>query len=1730
MTTDALRPFKAHDQYFEQQIPTWLSHSSTHAIKELHQRQLPPAQVAADTEPQLRDAFNDSLRRSQASNAAAARVLRTVKGISEFAEPLLRAELKKRFSLDISVTANELVHMRNDASWREDRLASVLISRQPLLQAALQNFSAGDVEVFRTDAYSAVTAFGALQPFPEAVDPARRAHQSIRYSSKLSISPHQFAQMCRELDIGQQYQDHLQAIFDAPNTRDAVRQTLVAAARDLCETSIHAARVAGHISEPAYRMLKKLLAQSATSPASRTLRVDKVYEYGKSAFDGSRCYLLNLFGTTLGAGFLLIGPDPASAQSSVPLVVLMPGAAKPVQEYDSYADFYLSLKARLLNQDFRRFFSRFLGWRGQSKVFGQLTSPSSWQAQKPRTQEVRGEVFDYLHTAMLVRARDDARALAVPTREVDREAWLQELDHCLGLGFSMLNVAAFFVPGLGEVMMVALGAQLLGDLFHGLQAWEANDKEQAITYLQSFGINLAITAGLGVAAGVVGTALSQPLAIDLLEAVELPGGEVRLWRPDLGPYQRSAEVLQGSVADPQGIYRVDGRRYIRIEGKPFEITLDSSLGKWRIKHPDDPQAYRPVLEHNGQGAWHHSLERVDSWPRKTLVRRLGPGFEGWSDALLERMADISGVSDAQLRRVYSDDLPTPAALLDTRHRFEIDRLISAQINNVRTGQGLQKEFDYPVSLLPELPQWPSGKSIELFDSAELWGQPQVHGSPAPGVAAIKVSRSDLAAGRLARRVIEGLSPAERRHWFGNDYLARDLEAVLRQSLAERMLASRVRIFDSLYLDQTEIVDTLQRALQRDFQGLSRPVAKALAEAASEVESSRWQASQRVPLTLAKRAREASRQIRLSRACEGLEISYLAKDDTYRLALHLLPELPGWSDTVHLSVRSDSVSGTELDSIGSAAAVSRKTLVRTAQGWRAHDERGETLDGLNSSDHGFFTSVLLALPDSERVALGLNIDDSDALRHKLLELAARQPAKARLALGMAVDHGGFRAPLPIGAGRRGYPLGGVIGRLLPRTLEQRLRALFPDFTDGQLRDFFRNASVQDESLENVIGDLEQELRAERESLSAWVEQGASATARTRRRLVAMQLLDVWQLRHRAPLEVSEYQLDGTPGYLLRLNSPVVDALPPLTCEIDQVLELELSTMSAITELPADFLRAFPNLRRLSVRNTPITDLPENVAQLSELRVLDFTYTQIGLANLERLSGLRRLWSLDLRGVSRSALMLTAAQLAPLCQLPALRFLSLMENQISFGPGVFAELARLPNVRRLYLTRNNITLTEADVGELAGITTLRELSMGRNPLMRAPDIRQMPALRLLALPEAQITTWPLGLETTSTIEVRLEGNAITEVPEGAGRMRGLSFGYEGMSEALITRFIRERMQLQPDPGADVLIEEEWDEDADDDLSAYHQLTEEQAHTARELFSLPDSHSFRRLLARLLRNRQVAEAQAVKLIEAAAADPEGLGRQLFAQAVDADTCEDRDVVVFSDLQGLEEADQALSQVALAQGDQASRQLLALGISRWRLQRLRTYVAEQIRGWRSSMPDIDDIEVELYYRIHLAARLGLRNQPSTMRFPGLVTWVTSDMLEAAARVISQDQAGLLPQWMVEEVYWQNYLRRVHSERFEALQVELAEVFDPAIDFMEALQRLRGEQADLATPLPVVQGQTAEQLALAFGVAQNELAQLAYVEAEWSQAYANLQDAREARENELPGLLTREEIERNAR
>lgn len=52
-----------------------------------------------------------------------------------------------------------------------------------------------------------------------------------------------------------------------------------------------------------------------------------------------------------------------------------------------------------------------------------------------------------------------------PTGVVDREAWIERLQHYAEWGMNLLNVAAFFVPGLGEMMMGVTAVQLGYEVF-----------------------------------------------------------------------------------------------------------------------------------------------------------------------------------------------------------------------------------------------------------------------------------------------------------------------------------------------------------------------------------------------------------------------------------------------------------------------------------------------------------------------------------------------------------------------------------------------------------------------------------------------------------------------------------------------------------------------------------------------------------------------------------------------------------------------------------------------------------------------------------------------------------------------------------------------------------------------------------------------------------------------------------------------------------------------------------------------------------------------------------------------------------------------------------------------------------------------------------------------------------------------------------------------------------------
>lgn len=267
-----------HASFIKSRIPLWVNHAHPVAIKTLHRSQAPrdePAGFSAAS-PELRQALRDSWLRSEASRRASAQALAGLKNITEFVEPLLVQALRTTYGLTLDVNAHEFVHLREDASWRIDKLSEVLISRQSLLQAALQNFEAEEARALRTNTYSALTPTGALAPFPRTVDLERRASDSIRYASRLSITPEQFALFCRNLNLGQQYQDHLAWIFDSPARSPILRQALMRATRDAMEVQVHTARMKAHISEATYIKLMALFGGSPSASETGAVRCSQL--------------------------------------------------------------------------------------------------------------------------------------------------------------------------------------------------------------------------------------------------------------------------------------------------------------------------------------------------------------------------------------------------------------------------------------------------------------------------------------------------------------------------------------------------------------------------------------------------------------------------------------------------------------------------------------------------------------------------------------------------------------------------------------------------------------------------------------------------------------------------------------------------------------------------------------------------------------------------------------------------------------------------------------------------------------------------------------------------------------------------------------------------------------------------------------------------------------------------------------------------------------------------------------------------------------------------------------------------------------------------------------------------------------------------------------------------------------------------------------------------------------
>lgn len=1222
-----------HTAFIQARLPEWVYHLAAPHLAMIDRAHDPVqrfktthAAVLDAATAELRQALHDSQARRRASGQALAKTLKHFRGITEFAKPLLTEALHKQFGTVPDVNQTMLFHLR----------APNQASEQSLFEAALRNFQADEpFDEVALQETSALAPVGSLERhlYDESSHyPFAKVRYHIR--DKLPIQPEAFARMCRELDLGKQYQDHLSAVFETPSTCVQVREQMIATSKDNLRAQTYIARLKGDIDASAHATLLAVLDGNpepmiqARPVACCRLRVlssllNDVLVVG--ALRHTPPVMEGALPTILVPAALARRLDPQAA-----IIVYIPGdSLSPVKQYPSLNAFATALAIKLRAPDYQRFFAGLMPQDEAARFFrrlkGQLTTyrwnpnptppgprynPAAFSSGiyeqvwnedadlRVGVTFIEGEVFGTLYSAHLERLKHNARLLAVPTAQVDHEAWIGRLKHYAEWGLSLLNMAAFFVPGLGSVMLLVSAVQLGYEVYQGVEAWKEGDAEQAWTHLSSVLQNVAFMAAVG-AVGRKAPSIVESRFVNGMARIKSPFGKVRLWHPDLGPYESSVE-LGGVNPDALGQYAVDGKSYIRLEGKAYEKTFDARLKQWRIKHPLDPDAYQPVLHHNHHGAWRYSLERPLEWAAPRLLRRMGAHMQAFSDAQLAQIAEVSGVSDPTLREMHVDHLPPPPLLAETIEQFSVDRQVNELLTALRTGVCQSSLCEFAVPLTLELPNWPQDVVLEVFEGPGLTGKTCRYGwakALGTGRSTIKISRDEVVAGKLAERVLQALDHDQIRLLLGEASTREGADAVqiFRERLADIAQRRKQSLFESLYNNHLALEPDILR-MQRSFTSLSARAARHVLSTASPQELAQLRSpTGRVPLRVAKAISEQLRRSALTRAIVGLYLDNMASAASDKLAVHALERLADWPADRRLEVRALGINGPLLDSIGSESAPVRTYLVKEDEVYRAFDAHGAPLNERPAYGRNLFESLLQVLPYGMRQTL------QGEPVHDLQARLARYASEHRDEMSLILKRRRFDArnglALSPPSGLRGYPASGETAGFADAPLIARVRDVYPNLTDEQAYQFIRGrqlAGETDQQIFHLLNNRHREFEGLRTVLNEWVavEQGAARRGWPLRQGIADRIVHCWrQGLYRSADAFAQLDVTGA------------DRLPTWAADFSHVRYLQLASDRLIADADA-LLRQFSAVKQLevSVHGADMAALAEALPRLNAITVL------------------------------------------------------------------------------------------------------------------------------------------------------------------------------------------------------------------------------------------------------------------------------------------------------------------------------------------------------------------------------------------------------------------------------------------------------------------------------------------------------------------------------------------------
>lgn len=1332
--TTASRPVvtrSLHGEFLEQAIPDWLVDATPQGRLALKNADASPPHWYKSASREQRKALSDSVTASLAAQTRLDKAMSTFQDVDTFAAPLLVKALKDRFNLELDVNKTWLLLNKPvEVGVFSIDIGFFEVLKLPLLQAALHNFEAWEC---KNAAFHESSGFLVETSMPGTLEPL-----------STSLTVEQFTGLCRSLDIGSKYQDYLKGfLYPADAVADQVlREKFITAHKAALRAAAELALLKKDIEPKDYTSILSIIdGELQPRQGSRQIwfrdlglmrrrmtgcvlfTICEKYRYSDDAIlyiPGDPYHPLKRYkGQEMAAMFKqrFTERDGTEAHAAEPTAY-----QRFFSQFVAYADrprYFsqftedtpnrtftekLAPYAPLLNELLNGFnpLIRFLtGIRElpPAPAVAQVPNDDPYLAPVDLSRKGHGIWADNvdLWNDLFEKHRDrliaDARSHAVPTADVDAKVRSEKLAALLNIGMLVLTGVSMFVPVMGEVMMGVMAGQLLEETFEGAIEWSEGDRLAAKAHLVDVAQNLALLAVM-VGAGKGLARLSAAKALPMIEnmrQIELPDATSRLWNPDLRGYESAGTLDQSLVPNALGQYEFGQKTRIRLDGKTYEQFYDESLNRWRIRHPSDPHAYQPVLTHNGAGAWRHTLERPKSWSRLTLLRRMGHVTERFTDEQLLKIADVSGVSDNALRKMHLDNALPPPELADAMRLFDADRGVAQVIEQVAGTKAIDSHYLHILPLLPELPRWPSGRVLKVYENADLSGSAVSYGAGllpkgAKARMPIRISRADVLSGELPARILAALDESEIVGLLGGEparvQASRPQE--FGKQLADFARTRRPVLFDSL-LKGTEPVESRVAKLQRVCPGLSERAAQTVLGQADAGELARLDTSARVPLHLQELGRWYAQAGRLTRAFTGLHSETMASTDSARLALHTLGRLPGWTNTVRLEIRDGSISGALIDGIGSEAAQTRKYLVRNGPSYQAFNDRAEALNSVPRYGDNFYSSLMHALPDDARRALGVpHVGQSVDLQSAIIDYAVgHRTESAQILQAASGPKPRFKPPQRISAELIGYPASGR-GAGPDPALTSRVQDVYPALSDAQARGFILEqwrAGKIDQQIFHLLNNRMREWETLEATLDQWLmsQDLRLRTARDEFIAVVQNIKGCWR---NSPLA-------GHDPQAARLTLISDAPLPPLTADFAHVRQLTLRTPSI-----AEALAAFPNVEKLelSVRSPEFDEAFTTLRSLRHMTRLKLA-TPITGQVASRLRELTRLEELDLHCSSRGAnpVVPTVLNVSGMRQLRKLEVVSPQMNEWPVG------VLDLPRLERLNLRRTSIKTLPVDIYE-------------------------------------------------------------------------------------------------------------------------------------------------------------------------------------------------------------------------------------------------------------------------------------------------------------------------------------------------------------------------------------------------------------------------------------------------